>query len=84
MYVNTHTIPKPPQHLLDQCSEVVIPVVTGHSPYWEMKKWCRENNTSYVWCEQVDTSDFSPHYDYIVVFYFIEAKDATMFTLKFK
>jgi hypothetical protein len=52
--------------------------------YREMKKWCKENNTSYMWCELVDTSDVDYEYDHIAAFWFIKAEDATMFTLKFK
>ena len=84
MHVNNYTIPRPPDHLLAQCTEVLIPMTNFTRPYHQMKRWCRENDTSYVWCELVDTSDTSYEHDYIAAFYFIDAKDATMFTLKFK
>ena len=51
---------------------------------WRMKKWCRENDLSLLWSEMLDTSDASYVHDYIAAFWFIEERDATMFTLKFK
>ena len=73
---------KPPQHLLDQCTEVSI----GDPAFimWKMKKWCRENDLSLVWSEQLETADVSAEFDHVVSFYFIYPADATAFTLKFK
>jgi hypothetical protein len=50
----------------------------------EMKKWCLEQQLSLVWAELIYTSDIDYRYKHIAGFYFIEAKDATLFSLKFK
>ena len=73
MHVNNYTLPRPPQHLLDQCTEVVV----GDPAFrmWEMRKWCRENAISLVWSEIVNTTDVSSMFD--------EGADATAFRLKF-
>ena len=82
MHVNNYTLPRPPEQALDQCHAVYI-----NDPafrMWAMKKWCRENNLSLMWSELVDTTDVSAYFDEACAFYFIDAKDATLFTLKFK
>jgi len=82
MYVNNYTLPKPDQQALDQCHAVYV-----NDPafrMWAMKKWCREQNLSLIWSELVDTTDVSAYFDEACAFYFIDAKDATMFSLKFK
>ena len=82
MYVNNYTLPRPPQNLLDQCTEVII----GDPAFrmWAMKKYCWENKLSLVWSELIETADVSSQFDEVAVFYFIDAQDATVFTLKFK
>lgn len=82
MYVNNYTLPRPPDKVLDQCHLVVI-----NDPafrMWQMKKFCREQHLSLVWSELVETSDVSAYFDEAAGFYFIDAKDATLFSLKFK
>jgi len=82
MHVNNFSLPRPPEGALAQCHAVYI-----NDPafrMWEMKKWCRENNLSLMWSELVDTSDISAFFDEACAFYFIDAKDATLFSLKFK
>ena len=82
MYVNNFSLPRPPEAALAQCHAVYI-----NDPafrMWAMKKWCRENNLSLMWSELVDTSDVSAFFDEAAAFYFIDAKDATLFSLKFK
>jgi hypothetical protein len=49
-----------------------------------MKTWCWENRLSLMWSELVDTSDVDYTYDHVAGFWFIDEKDATVFTLKFK
>jgi hypothetical protein len=68
MHVNNYTLPRPDQHLLDQCTEVLI----GNPAFkmWKMRKWCYENVSS--------------QFDEVAAFYFIDDQDATVFTLKFK
>lgn len=77
MYV--HNIPNPPQELLDQCVQVILgdPV----KPHL-IKKWARENCSSYVWMELLDVSDVSYKYDICCAFYFGDKKDALMFQLR--
>jgi len=82
MHVNNWTLPRPEQDLLDQCHAVFIgdPAFIMH----KMKKWCYENNLSLIWSELADTSDIDYNYDHVAAFYFIDARDATLFNLKFK
>lgn len=83
MYVNNWTLPRPPQDLLDHCHQVLIsdPAFL----MWAMKKWCREQDLSLMYSEVVETADVDDcPYDEIAAFYFIEAKDATIFSLKYK
>ena len=82
MYVNNYTLPTPPQELLDQCHQVLI--ADPKTVMWKMKQWCREQDLSLLWSELLDTSDASYQHDYIAAFWFIDAEDATAFTLKFK
>jgi hypothetical protein len=49
-----------------------------------MKTWCWENKLSLIWSELVDTSDIDYMYDHVCGFWFIDKKDATLFTLKYK
>lgn len=82
MYVNNWTLPEPPQELLDQCHQILI----GDPAFkmWRMKRWCREQDLSLVYSEIVETTDVSPEFDHVAAFYFSEARDATMFSLRFK
>jgi hypothetical protein len=82
MYVNNFSIPRPPEQALDQCHLVVV-----NDPafrMWAMKKWCREQHLSLMWSELVETSDVSAYFDEAAAFYFIDPKDATLFSLKYK
>jgi hypothetical protein len=82
MHVNNFTLPRPPQESLDQCFCVYI-----GDPVFNIKKmrnWCWDNNLSLVWSELVDTSDVDYNYDHVAAFWFIDARDAIAFTLKFK
>jgi len=49
-----------------------------------MKTWCWENHLSLIWSEVLDTTDVSYTYDHVAGFWFIDQKDATAFTLKYK
>jgi hypothetical protein len=82
MYVNNWTLPKPPDDLLAKCHRVLIG--DPKTPYWRMKKYCRELDLSLVWNELIDTSDVSYEYDSVAAFYFIDEPDAVMFSLKYK
>jgi hypothetical protein len=81
MHVNNIDL-TPPQEALDQCHQVLI--TDPETTMWKMKRWCREQELSLMWSEMLDTSDTSYEHDYIAAFWFIEEKDATVFTLKFK
>jgi hypothetical protein len=82
MHVNNYNIPVPPKEVLDQCHQVLI----GDPAFrmWQMKRWCREQDLSLVYSETVETADVSAMFDEVAAFYFIHARDATMFSLKFK
>jgi hypothetical protein len=82
MHVNNYTLPRPTDEALDKCHQILIgdPVV----PMWRMKKWCYENNLSLVWYELVETADVSPTVDAVAGFWFIDGRDATLFSLKYK
>jgi len=82
MYVNNYTLPDPPKDVLDQCHQVLI----GDPAFkmWQMKRWCREQDLSLVYNEIVETADVSGEFDHVAAFYFGEARDATMFSLRFK
>lgn len=83
MYVNNYSIPVPPKEILDKCHQVLI--TDPAFRLWQMKRWCREQDLSLVYSELVGTEDVSGcPYDEIAAFYFIDEKDATAFTLKFK
>jgi hypothetical protein len=49
-----------------------------------MKIWCWENCLSLLWSELIDTSDVDYNYDHMAGFWFIDEKDAVVFTLKYK
>jgi predicted solute-binding protein len=72
---------RPTEQVLEQCHQVFI----GDPAFrmWRMKQYCREQNLSLLWSELVETSDVSAFFDEVSAFYFIEAKDATLFRLKF-
>jgi hypothetical protein len=82
--INPAHIPnlRPTESQLDQCHLVVIadPAFRMRA----MKTWCWENHLSLIWSEILDTTDVSYTYDQVAGFYFIDEKDATVFTLKFK
>jgi hypothetical protein len=76
------TLPKPSEEILDRCHTVYI-----SDPAFRMramKTWCWENHLSLIWSELVDTSDVDYNYDHVAGFWFIDEKDATVFTLKFQ
>jgi hypothetical protein len=82
MYVNSYTLPRPEESVLDQCHLVVV-----NDPafrMWAMKKYCTENKLSLAWSELVETSDVSAYFDEAAAFYFIDPADATLFRLKYK
>jgi hypothetical protein len=82
MHVNNYELTRPAEKTLDQCHAVYI-----NDPafrVWAMKKFCREQNLSLAWSELVETSDVSAFFDEACAFYFIDARDATLFSLKFK
>jgi len=73
---------RPTDAHLDQCHLVTIadPAVGMRA----MKTWCWGNKLSLIWSELIDTSDADYNYDHVAGFYFMNEKDATVFTLKFK
>lgn len=48
----------------------------------KLKQWCRENTHTYVWMDEVDTSDVSAYHDYVYAFYFADEADANWFKLR--
>ena len=73
---------KPDEATLDRCHLVTIgdPAAGMRA----MKTWCWNNHLSLLWSELIDTSDVDYTYDHVAGFWFIDARDATAFTLKFK
>jgi hypothetical protein len=73
---------RPTETVLDQCHLVTIadPAVGMRA----MKIWCWKNCVSLAWSELIDTSDVDYNYDHVAGFWFIDEKDAMVFTLKFK
>lgn len=82
MYINNFTLKRPSDQVLDKCHEVLIG--DPAQPFWAMRKYCRDNDLSLLWAEINDVSDHSYQWDEMAAFYFIDAEDATIFTLKFK
>ena len=73
---------RPNEATLNQCH-----LVTIADPAFRMqamKTWCWENRLSLVWAEVLDTADVSYTYDHVAGFWFIDEKDAVVFTLKYK
>jgi hypothetical protein len=70
----------PPQELLDQCTLIVLkdPEKIKH-----IKHWATEHCHSFLWMEEVDTSDVDPLYDLCYGFYFWDQKDVLIFKMKY-
>jgi len=82
MHANNYVLPRPAESVLDQCHLVVI-----NDPafrMWAMKQFCKENELSLIWSELLDTSDVSTYIDESAGFWFIDGRDATIFSLKYK
>lgn len=82
MHINNYTLPTPPDELLACCERVEL---DGEGKrFWELKRWCRDNELSLVWSENLDMSDISSWAgpDDLMAFYFIEPRDATLFRLR--
>ena len=73
---------EPTQDMLSRCHRVLI----GDPAFrmWQMKRWCREQDLSLLWSEIIETADVSIEFDHVAAFYFIDAKDATLFSLKYR
>ena len=82
MHINNFTLPKPPQEALDQCFCVYIGDPAFHIK--KMRNWCYEQGISLVYWELQEVADVSPMFDDVAVFYFADARDATLFSLKYK
>lgn len=82
MYHFDHTPFKPD---ISKCIEILISDTAlekaGITPH-ALKQWCRANTRTYIWMEEVDTTDVSMLYDYIYAFYFIDEEDANWFKLR--
>lgn len=48
----------------------------------EMKQWAEEHCNSFGTMDIVDVSDVSPYYDYVAEFTFGDARDETLFTMR--
>ena len=73
---------RPTDDVLKQCHQVLIGDPAFHIK--KMRNWCYDQNLSLVYWELQEVADISPMFDDVAAFYFIDAKDATMFSLKFK
>jgi hypothetical protein len=73
---------RPTKTVLDQCHLVTIADPAFRMR--EMKIWCWENCLSLLWSELIDTSDIDYNYDHVAGFWFIDEKDAMVFTLRYK
>ena len=73
---------RPTDAQLDQCHLVTI--ADSAVGMRAMKTWCWENHLSLIWSEVLDTTDVSYTYDHVAGVWFIDEKDATAFTWKFK
>jgi hypothetical protein len=73
---------RPTDTELDLCHLVTIADPAFHMRV--MKTWCWENHLSLIWSELIDTSDVDYNYDHVAGFWFIDARDATAFTLRYK
>jgi hypothetical protein len=82
MYVNNYTLPRPAQEALDKCFCVYIGDPAFHIK--KMRQWCYDQNLSLVYWELQEVADVSPMFDDVAAFYFIDPRDATMFSLKYK
>lgn len=82
MNANNWNLPEPPKKVLDKLHQVLI----GNPAFkmWRMKRWCREQNLSLVYSEIVETADVGAEFDHVAAFYFDKARDATMFSLRYK
>jgi hypothetical protein len=50
----------------------------------EIRAWAYAYCESFIWAEQIDTSDVSYEFDKVSAFYFYSEADATLFRLKWK
>jgi hypothetical protein len=50
----------------------------------EIRAWAYAHCESFIWAEQMDTSDVSYEFDKVSAFYFYSEADATLFRLKWK
>lgn len=70
---------------ISNCVEVLVPDTRldelNTTPH-KVEQWCKENTKSFVWMDEVDTTDHSPIYDYVYAFYFVNEADANWFTLR--
>jgi hypothetical protein len=73
---------RPTETVLGQCHLVTIADPAFRMR--EIKTWCWENRLSLLWSELIDTSDVDYNYDHVAGFWFIDARDATAFTLRYK
>jgi hypothetical protein len=70
----------PPQELLDQCTLIVL---KDPEKIKNIKYWAIEHCHSFLWMEEVDTSDVDPLYDLCYGFYFWDQKDVLIFKMKY-
>jgi len=82
MHINNYTLPRPADSILNQCHQVLIGDPAFHIK--KMRQWCYDQNLSLVYWELVETADVSAYFDVVAAFYFIDPRDATLFSLKYK
>ena len=82
MITNTYYYPHPD---ISNCIEILISddklEEFGTTPH-ALKQWCQHNTRSFVWMDEVDTSDVSVLYDSVYAFYFVDQQDANWFSLR--
>ena len=82
MIYNNFTTFEPPREVLDQCIQVYL--ADHNVSMREIRAWAYAHCESFIWAEQMDTSDVSYEFDKVSAFYFYSEADATLFRLKWK
>ena len=82
MIYNNFTTFEPPREVLDRCIQVYL--ADHKASMREVRDWAYAHCESFIWAEQMDTSDVSYEFDKVSAFYFYSEADATLFRLKWK
>ena len=82
VFYNNFTAFEPPREVLDRCIQVYL--ADHQISMREIRAWAYAHCESFIWAEQMDTSDVSYEFDTVSAFYFYSEADATLFRLKWK